>query len=121
MEGMTLSPVVFYLLAAIAVVGAGGVAFSRNIIYSALSLMESFLGVAGLYVMLNADCVARMLALSLAVPGIVLLLPGSQVPALCAEHCEWMWGTACLMGAAAFAFGQRVALRRRPTPPPGGE
>lgn len=72
MEGMSLWPVVFYLLAAIAIVGAGGVAFSRNIIYSALSLMVSFLGVAGLYVMLNADFVAGVQVL-IYVGGVLVL------------------------------------------------
>ena len=43
MEGVSLSAGAFYLLATIAVVGAAGVAFSKNIIYSALSLMMSIL------------------------------------------------------------------------------
>jgi len=72
MEGISLSVVVFYLLATVAVVGAGGVAFSKNIIYSALSLMASFLGVAGLYVLLNADFVAGVQVL-IYVGGVLVL------------------------------------------------
>ena len=58
MEGLSLTTGVFYLLAGLAVLGAGGVAFSQNIVYSALSLMVSFFGVAGLYVFLPAEFVA---------------------------------------------------------------
>ncbi|RMD84166.1 MAG: NADH-quinone oxidoreductase subunit J [Candidatus Dadabacteria bacterium] len=45
---------------------------SRNIVYSALSLMASFLGVAGLYVMLDADFVAGVQVL-IYVGGVVVL------------------------------------------------
>src|SRR5512137_23304 len=54
----TLADGVFYFLAVLAVGGAGGVAFSRNILYSALGLLAALLGVAGLYVFLSADFLA---------------------------------------------------------------
>jgi NAD(P)H-quinone oxidoreductase subunit 6 len=54
----TLADGVFYFLAVLSVAGAGGVAFSRNILYSALGLLASLLGVAGLYVFLSADFLA---------------------------------------------------------------
>ena len=57
---MSLSTAVFYLIALITVVSAGMVAFSRNIIYSAFSLLGTFMGVAGLYVFLGADFVAAV-------------------------------------------------------------
>jgi NAD(P)H-quinone oxidoreductase subunit 6 len=72
MEGMSLATVVFYLLAALAVLGAAGVAFSQNIVYSALSLMLSFLGVAGLYVFLDAEFVAGIQVL-IYVGGVLVL------------------------------------------------
>jgi NADH-quinone oxidoreductase subunit J len=72
MENFSLSVTVFYALAGLAVVGAAGVAFSRNIIYSALSLMLSFMGVAGLYVVLDADFVAGVQVL-LYVGGVLVL------------------------------------------------
>lgn len=53
-----LGTVAFYALAALALGSAGVVAFSRNIIYSALALLGTFLGVAGLYVLLRADFIA---------------------------------------------------------------
>lgn len=45
----------FTVLAALAVGSAGVVAFSKNIIHSALALLGTFLGVAGLYITLSAD------------------------------------------------------------------
>lgn len=69
---ITLSAGVFYLLAGLAVLGAAGVAFSRNIVYSALSLMASFLGVAGLYVILHAEFVAGIQVL-IYVGGVLVL------------------------------------------------
>jgi len=72
MDGLSLSVAAFYLLAGLAVLGAVGVALSRNIVYSALSLMASFLGVAGLYVILAADFVAGVQVL-VYVGGVLVL------------------------------------------------
>jgi NAD(P)H-quinone oxidoreductase subunit 6 len=55
------------------VVSAGMVAFSRNIIYSAFSLLGTFMGVAGLYVFLGADFVAAVQVL-IYVGGILVLI-----------------------------------------------
>src|SRR6185369_10876326 len=62
---MSVSTAVFYLIALITVVSAGMVAFSRNIIYSAFSLLGTFMGVAGIYVFLGADFVATVQVLIL--------------------------------------------------------
>lgn len=72
MENLSISLILFYGLAVTAVAGAAGVAFSRNIIYSALGLMLSFMGVAGLYVILGADFVAGVQVL-LYVGGVLVL------------------------------------------------
>ena len=72
METLSLATVAFYLLAGLAIVGACGVAFAGNIVYSALSLMISFFGVAGLYVLLNADFVAGVQVL-VYVGGVLVL------------------------------------------------
>jgi len=50
--------VLFYLLAAVTVAGAAGVALSRNILYSAIGLLMALLGAGSLYVFLSADYVA---------------------------------------------------------------
>ena len=72
MSEFSFFPVVFYLLAAITVLSAGGVAFSNNIVYSAFSLMGTLLGAAGLFVMLAADFVAVVQVL-IYVGGILVL------------------------------------------------
>jgi NADH-quinone oxidoreductase subunit J len=53
-----LETVVFMALAGLALGSAGVVAFSKNIIHSALALLGTFLGVAGMYVTLSADFLA---------------------------------------------------------------
>ena len=68
-----LVDLVFYLFAVMTLAGAAGCAFSRNIIYSAWSLLFAFMGVAGLYVFLGADfpAVAQVL---IYVGGILVLI-----------------------------------------------
>lgn len=70
---MDLATVVFYLVAAVTVGSAAMVAFSRNIIYSAFSLLGTFAGVAGIYVFLGADFVAAVQVL-IYVGGILVLI-----------------------------------------------
>jgi NADH-quinone oxidoreductase subunit J len=70
---MNVATAVFYLIALITVVSAGMVAFSRNIIYSAFSLLGTFMGVAGLYIFLGADFVAAAQVL-IYVGGILVLI-----------------------------------------------
>jgi NAD(P)H-quinone oxidoreductase subunit 6 len=70
---MDLSTAVFYLVAILTVGSALIVAFSRNIIYSAFSLLGTFAGVAGLYVFLGADFVAGV-QLLIYVGGILVLI-----------------------------------------------
>lgn len=70
---MEISALIFYLLAAVAIVSAAIVAFSRNIVYSAFSLLGTFAGVAGIYVLLGADFVAAVQVL-IYVGGILVLI-----------------------------------------------
>lgn len=70
---MQLYDYIFYLFAAITVVSALVVVFSRNVIYSAFALMFTFLGVAGLYVLLQADFLA-IAQIMIYVGGILVLL-----------------------------------------------
>jgi NAD(P)H-quinone oxidoreductase subunit 6 len=70
---MEISTAVFYLIAIITVGSAVMVAFSRNIIYSAFSLLGTFGGVAGIYVFLGADFVAAV-QLLIYVGGILVLV-----------------------------------------------
>ena len=70
---MEVSTAVFYLICFVTVFSAGMVAFSRNIIYSAFSLLGTFMGVAGIYVFLGADFVAAVQVL-IYVGGILVLI-----------------------------------------------
>jgi NADH:ubiquinone oxidoreductase subunit 6 (subunit J) len=70
---MELSTLVFAVVAAVTVLSAAMVAFWRNIIYSAFSLLGTFAGVAGLYVFLGADFVAAVQIL-LYVGGILIII-----------------------------------------------
>jgi NADH:ubiquinone oxidoreductase subunit 6 (subunit J) len=55
-----LSALVFLGLASLTLGSAGIVAFSKNIIYSTLALLGTFLGIAGLYITLSADFLAAV-------------------------------------------------------------
>jgi NADH-quinone oxidoreductase subunit J len=68
-----LADVIFYALATMTIAGAAGTAFSRNIIYSAWSLLFALLGAAGLYVMLGADFTA-MAQVLIYVGGVLVLI-----------------------------------------------
>jgi len=68
-----LTDAVFYLFAVMTCGGAAGCAFSRNIIYSAWSLLFALLGAAGLYVFLGADFPAVVQVL-VYVGGVLVLI-----------------------------------------------
>ncbi len=70
---MTLYDIIFFFFAVVTVISGAIVVMSRNIIYSAFSLLFTFFGVAGLYVLLNADFIA-VTQLLVYVGGILVLL-----------------------------------------------
>jgi NADH-quinone oxidoreductase subunit J len=70
---LTPESAVFYLFAAITVASALVVVTARSLIYSAFSLLFTFFGVAGLYVLLGADFLAAT-QLLIYVGGILVLL-----------------------------------------------
>ena len=70
---MNLFDIIFYFFAFVTLASAGIVVFSRNIVYSAFSLLFTFFGVAGIYVLLNADFIA-VAQLLIYVGGILVLL-----------------------------------------------
>jgi NADH-quinone oxidoreductase subunit J len=73
LPSLQLFDVVFYFFALIIVVSAAVVVFSGNIVRSAFSLMFTFFGVAGLYVLLGADFIAVTQVL-VYVGGILVLI-----------------------------------------------
>jgi NAD(P)H-quinone oxidoreductase subunit 6 len=64
---------VFYAMSGLALVGAGWVAFSKNIVRSAFALLLTFFGVAGLYALLSADLVA-VIQLMVYVGGVLVVM-----------------------------------------------
>lgn len=70
---MQLFDIVFFVFAFITVASAFIVVFSKNIIYSAFALLFTFFGVAGLYVLLQADFLA-VTQILIYVGGILVLL-----------------------------------------------
>ena len=70
---MTVSQVVFIILSIAALGGALGVVFARNLFRSALALVLSFVGVAGFYVLLEAELLA-MIQILVYVGAIAILI-----------------------------------------------
>lgn len=70
---MTTYDFIFYLFTAITIISAFIVVAARNIIYSAFSLLFTFFGVAGIYVLLNADFIA-VVQVIIYVGGILVLI-----------------------------------------------
>jgi NADH-quinone oxidoreductase subunit J len=70
---MQVFDIVFYVFAVITLGSAFVVVFSRNIVYSAFSLLFTFFGVAGLYALLQADFLA-ITQILIYVGGILVLL-----------------------------------------------
>jgi NADH-quinone oxidoreductase subunit J len=59
-SGNVVPNLVFFGLAAVIIIPALLMVFSRNLVHSALFLLISFLGTAGVYLMLNAEFVALL-------------------------------------------------------------
>jgi len=70
---MGIYDIIFYLFAAITLVSAFMVVNTRNIVYSAFYLLFTFLGIAGIYVLLGADFIA-IVQLIIYVGGILILM-----------------------------------------------
>jgi NADH-quinone oxidoreductase subunit J len=69
---VSVTVAVFYLLAAVTVGSALGVALSNSIVYSAFALMGTLLGVAAMFVLLGADFLGAV-QLLVYVGGILVL------------------------------------------------
>lgn len=69
----SLNDIAFLAIAGFTVASAAGVAFSRKVLYSAFSLLGTFAGAAGLFVMLSSDFIAVTQVL-IYVGGILILI-----------------------------------------------
>lgn len=70
---MDMSLIILCAIAAVTVVSAAVVAFSKNIIHSAVALLGVFGGVFGLFILLSADFVA-IVQLVIYIGGILVLI-----------------------------------------------
>jgi len=70
---MELFDIIFYCFAFIALAGAVVVVFSRNIVYAAFALLFAFFGIAGFYVLLQADFLA-ITQILIYIGGILVLM-----------------------------------------------
>ena len=70
---MTVASLAFWMVVALTVVSAFVVVQSQKLLYSALALLFTFLGVAGLYVFMMADFIAAVQVV-IYVGGILVLL-----------------------------------------------
>ena len=70
---MELYDIIFYLFAAITIGSAIVVVNSKNIVHAAFSLLLTFFGVLGIYVLLGADFIA-VVQIMVYVGGILILL-----------------------------------------------
>lgn len=97
----------FYIFAAMTVLPAMVVVFSRNLLYSAFSLLFTLVGVAGLYALMGADFLAVTQVLVYVGGIMVLILFGimftQRVYDLKAEATSFKRGRAALLGLVILA------------------
>ena len=99
---MTSADIFFYIFAAVTLVSASVVVFSRNLLYSAFSLIFTLSGVAALYALLGADFLAVTQVLVYVGGILVLILFGvmftQRIYDLKAEATSFKRGRAALLG-----------------------
>src|SRR6187401_455177 len=76
MSNDTLAAALFYLFAGMAGVSAVGLVISRNIVRSAVCLLFTLTGVAGLYFLLNAEFLAAVQLVVYAGGTLILIIFG---------------------------------------------
>ena len=105
---MNVSPVIFIIISAIAIIGALGVVLMRNLFRAALFLVLSFIGVAGFYIVLEAEFLAMVQllvyvgAISILIIFAVMLSRRLMAPDTKALNEQWLGGL--LVGAALLAI-----------------
>jgi NAD(P)H-quinone oxidoreductase subunit 6 len=115
MSDFSFFPIVFYLLAAVTVVSACGVAFSNSIVHSAFSLMGTLLGAAGLFVLLAADFVAVIQVL-IYVGGILVLtlfavmLTHRVADVRVSNRALGRWPTLLVIGIVGVLMGRALSI-----------
>jgi NADH:ubiquinone oxidoreductase subunit 6 (subunit J) len=95
---MNVSQVIFIILSAVALVGAVGVVTARSLFRAALFLVFSFIGVAGFYLLLEAEFLAMIQllvyvgAISILIIFAVMLSRRLMSPEFKARNEQWLIG-----------------------------
>jgi NADH:ubiquinone oxidoreductase subunit 6 (subunit J) len=111
---MTMSHVVFIILSAVALIGAVGVVTTRNLFRAALFLVLSFVGVAGLYVLLEAEMLAMVQllvyvgAISILIIFAIMLSRRMMSPEFKTRNEQWLLGL--VFSVALFAILSVILL-----------
>jgi NADH-quinone oxidoreductase subunit J len=108
------SLVLFYILGGITLMAAGGVVVTRNVVYGALFLLTSLLGVAGLFVLLYAEFLAlvQVLIYGGAIVIVILfalMLTRSGEYQVATEHNRWPVAALAAGGLFALLAGAAIS------------
>jgi NADH:ubiquinone oxidoreductase subunit 6 (subunit J) len=109
-----LTYVAFFVLAAIAIIGAFMAVTLRNLVRAALGLILSFMGVAGIYFVLEAEFVAVVQiliyigAISVLILFAIMLTRGIMTSTVSAENSQWVIAT--FVSVLVFAILLFVAI-----------
>ena len=104
-----MTVVVFYVLAAVCLGGALGVVMARNVVYAALLLLLSLLGIAGIYLVLLAEFLALVQVLIyggaiIIVALFVIMLTRQQEFRAMRDNPQWPLAAAVAIGVFAVLF-----------------
>jgi len=108
---MNLFDIIFYAFAAFTLASAAMMVVSKNVIHSAVGLLFSFFGVAGIYVLLAADFLA-VVQILVYVGGILILLLFGVMLSQRITSVEMRTGTLQLVPAILAVAGVFVILFR---------
>ncbi len=112
---MSFSQVVFIVLSGVTLIGALGAVTSRNLFHAALFLVLSFIGIAGFYILLEAEFLAMVQllvyvgAISILIIFAVMLSRRLMSPSFRAQNEQWVLGL--VTGVVLFAILAFVLLR----------
>jgi NADH:ubiquinone oxidoreductase subunit 6 (subunit J) len=112
---MSFSQVVFIVLSGVTLIGALGAVTSRNLFHAALFLVLSFIGIAGFYILLEAEFLAMVQllvyvgAISILIIFAVMLSRRLMSPSFRAQNEQWLWGL--VTGVILFAILAFILLR----------
>ena len=116
------SLVLFYVAAALVIMGGLGVVLTRNIVYAAFALLASMLGVAGVFLLMFAEFLALVQVLIYGGAVVIVVLFSLMLTRIqdfehLTDHGQWplaalfATGVFALLTAAILTTGVRVAER----------